>query len=88
MYTGPLQLHSGFAVVQFSYKAVNMAFMSHYTSIIHQNLVNYVIDCLHVSKALGATASTTTRIAIISAEATKVTMRIVPLEEANLPRIT
>ena len=42
----------------------------------------------HVSKALGATASTTTKLAIINAVATNVTIKIVPLEAGNLPRIT
>ena len=42
----------------------------------------------HVSKALGATASTTTKLATINAVATNVTIRIVPLDAGNLPRIT
>jgi len=42
----------------------------------------------YVSKAEGATAITTTRLATISAPATNETTIILPLEAGNLPRIT
>jgi hypothetical protein len=43
---------------------------------------------IHVSKAEGATAITTTRLATINAPATNETTIILPLEAGNLPRIT
>lgn len=42
----------------------------------------------HLSKAAGAIATTTTRLATIKAVATPVTMMIEPREAGNLPRIT
>lgn len=42
----------------------------------------------HFSTALGATVSTTTRLATINAVATSDTIMIVPLDAGNLPRIT
>ncbi len=46
------------------------------------------IPSSYFSKALGAMISTTTKLAIIKAVATKETRMMVPREAGNLPRIT